>query len=372
MEMPAQYMFKDIPTYDEIDDPLELVLAEMERFGITRFLTNVTEKDLAKRALTDHPDKFWGILNVDPNTGHGGAPPDRLPRSRPGATSSRRSTRGARRCSRRCRSTTRRCTRSTPSAWRPGCRSWSTQACPVLGCPCVRSSPIQLDEVCWFFPELKIVTRHGAEPWTELMVKLLLKWPNLYYSTSAFAPKHYPQDIIDFANTRGADKIIFAGYWAAGLTLDRIFAELPQVPFRDHVGGSSSAKKRRAGVQARGSPVTSNVAFDAALAGGGAIDTAVGVPKSREEMFQFYSFIRDQAKGRRVQVGRRRSRHARGYMFKQGSGRDDELGDPVELLMAEHAPLHPPGDRLGGGRGGRLSRCVSTGALLRVDRRQSE
>ncbi len=48
-----------------------------------------------------------------------------------------------------------------------------------------------LDEVCWFFPELKIITRHGGEPWTELMVKLLLKWPNLYYSTSAFAPKHY-------------------------------------------------------------------------------------------------------------------------------------------------------------------------------------
>ena len=95
--------------------------------------------------------------------------------------------------------------------------------------------PMQLDEVCWFFPELKIVTRHGAEPWTELMVKLLLKWPNLYYSTSAFAPKHYPTDIIDFANTRGADKIIFAGYWAAGLTLDRIHAELPSVPFRDHV-----------------------------------------------------------------------------------------------------------------------------------------
>jgi predicted TIM-barrel fold metal-dependent hydrolase len=92
-----------------------------------------------------------------------------------------------------------------------------------------------LDEVCWFFPELKVVVRHGAEPWTELMVKLLLKWPNLYYSTSAFAPKHYPADIVNFANTRGADKILYAGYYSAGLGLDRIFAELPSVPFRDHV-----------------------------------------------------------------------------------------------------------------------------------------
>ena len=67
------------------------------------------------------------------------------------------------------------------------------------------------------------------------MVKLMLKWPNLYYSTSAFAPKHYPEAIIDYANTRGADKILYAGYYAAGLSLDRIFAELPGVPFRDHV-----------------------------------------------------------------------------------------------------------------------------------------
>jgi hypothetical protein len=92
-----------------------------------------------------------------------------------------------------------------------------------------------IDEVCWYFPDLKFVTRHGCEPWTDLAVKLLLKWPNLYYSTSAFAPNHYPKDIIDFANTRGADKILYAGYYPMGLTLDRIFTELPNVPFRDHV-----------------------------------------------------------------------------------------------------------------------------------------
>ena len=69
MEMPAQYMFKDIPHYDEIDDPLEFVLTEMERFGIKRFVSNVAENEHAQRALREHPDKFWGILNVDPNTG---------------------------------------------------------------------------------------------------------------------------------------------------------------------------------------------------------------------------------------------------------------------------------------------------------------
>jgi predicted TIM-barrel fold metal-dependent hydrolase len=93
----------------------------------------------------------------------------------------------------------------------------------------------QLDEICWFFPDLKFVMRHGAEPWEELAVKLMLKYPNLYYSTSAFAPRHYPRAIVDFANTRGADKILYAGYFPAGLTLERIFADMPQVPFRDDV-----------------------------------------------------------------------------------------------------------------------------------------
>jgi hypothetical protein len=77
--------------------------------------------------------------------------------------------------------------------------------------------------------------RHGAEPWTDLAVKLMLKWPNLYYSTSAFAPKYYPKAIIDYANTRGADKLLYAGYFPMGLSLERIFGDMPGVPFRDHV-----------------------------------------------------------------------------------------------------------------------------------------
>ena len=92
-----------------------------------------------------------------------------------------------------------------------------------------------LDEVCWFFPELKVVMRHGAEPWDALAVKLMLKWPNLHYSTSAFAPRYYPQTIIDYANTRGADKVMYAGYFPMGLSLERIFSELPNVPFKDDV-----------------------------------------------------------------------------------------------------------------------------------------
>ena len=66
-------------------------------------------------------------------------------------------------------------------------------------------------------------------------MKLMLKWPNLYYSTSAFAPKHYPEEIVKYANTRGADKIIYAGYFPMGLSLERIMTDMPNVPFKDNV-----------------------------------------------------------------------------------------------------------------------------------------
>ena len=92
-----------------------------------------------------------------------------------------------------------------------------------------------IDQVMYDFPELVFVTRHGCEPWEDLAIKLMLKWPNLYYSTSAFAPKHYPEAIVRYANTRGADKIIYAGYFPMGLSLERIMTDMKSVPFKDGV-----------------------------------------------------------------------------------------------------------------------------------------
>ena len=40
---------------------------------------------------------------------------------------------------------------------------------------------------------------------------------------------------INFANKRGSDQVMYAGYFPMGLSLDRIFTEMPDVPFRDEV-----------------------------------------------------------------------------------------------------------------------------------------
>jgi predicted TIM-barrel fold metal-dependent hydrolase len=93
----------------------------------------------------------------------------------------------------------------------------------------------RIDQVMYDFPDLVFVMRHGAEPWVDMAVKLMLKWPGLYYSTSAFSPRYYPKAVIDYANTRGADKIMYGGYYPMGMTLERIVSELPTVPFKDEV-----------------------------------------------------------------------------------------------------------------------------------------
>ncbi len=231
MEMPAEYMFKEVPHYEELTDPVAEVLTLMDQYGIRMMMPGIAENEHAQRACRDYPDRFRGMVNVNPNTGM--ASVRELEQSvANGAIAAHVWGTGI-----------------VPQVPINDKKMYPIYAkCVELELPIIVYAGVPgpripmaaqdvalLDEVCWYFPELKIVVRHGGEPWTKLMVKLLLKWPNLYYSTSAFAPKHYPADIIDFANTRGADKIIYAGYFSAGLGLDRIFSELPNVPFRDHV-----------------------------------------------------------------------------------------------------------------------------------------
>lgn len=91
--------------------------------------------------------------------------------------------------------------------------------------------PISLDSVCHFFPDLKVVMSHGGEPWAALCVKLMLKWDNLFYMTSAFAPKYIPSEIIKYMNSRGNGKILWASDYPL-LTLERCTSEIHEMEFK--------------------------------------------------------------------------------------------------------------------------------------------
>jgi predicted TIM-barrel fold metal-dependent hydrolase len=70
-------------------------------------------------------------------------------------------------------------------------------------------NPIHFDRVCYRFPELKLCMIHGADPWWELAIRLMIKYANLHLMTSAWSPKRLPQSLLHYMATRGKAKIIF-------------------------------------------------------------------------------------------------------------------------------------------------------------------
>ena len=75
---------------------------------------------------------------------------------------------------------------------------------------------------------------HGADPWWGEAIRLMLKYPNLYMMTSAYAPKYFPAELIQFMNTRGQDNILFASDHPV-LAMDRCLAEARELKLRDGV-----------------------------------------------------------------------------------------------------------------------------------------
>jgi hypothetical protein len=74
-------------------------------------------------------------------------------------------------------------------------------------------NPIHLDRVCVRFPELKLCMMHGADPWWDTAIRLLLKYQNLRLMTSAWSPKRLPESLLHYMRTRGKNKVIFASDW---------------------------------------------------------------------------------------------------------------------------------------------------------------
>jgi uncharacterized protein len=66
-----------------------------------------------------------------------------------------------------------------------------------------------LDEVALTFPGLKIVGGHIGYPWTDEMIALAWKHDNVYIDTSAYLPRYYPPQLINFMNSYGQDKVLF-------------------------------------------------------------------------------------------------------------------------------------------------------------------
>jgi len=76
--------------------------------------------------------------------------------------------------------------------------------------PAEVQNPIHLDRVCLRFPELRLCMIHGADPWWDVAIRLMLKHANLRLMTSAWSPKRLPAQLLHYLATRGRDRILYA------------------------------------------------------------------------------------------------------------------------------------------------------------------
>ena len=232
-DFPVEYMFKQVPKalYGSTSDPISLTLNEMDKYEIEVGVIGVLG-EVSRKALKNHPDRFVAQGSVDPNMGMEGIRDMVRQYEEYGVRSFGAFNAGY-----------------NPQVGISDAKMYPIYAkcveldLPIFSCAGVPGPRLPawpqkvelIDQVMYDFPELVFVTRHGCEPWEALAVKLMLKWPNLYYSTTAFRPKYYPEAIINYANTRGADKLLYGGYFPMGLSLESIMQDLRELPLKDEV-----------------------------------------------------------------------------------------------------------------------------------------
>lgn len=69
--------------------------------------------------------------------------------------------------------------------------------------------PEAVDRVACDFPELKLIGIHTGYPWTEEMISVAYKHPNVYIGSDAYAPRHWPAELRRFIDSWGQDKVLF-------------------------------------------------------------------------------------------------------------------------------------------------------------------
>jgi len=89
----------------------------------------------------------------------------------------------------------------------PLCMNTGIPGPPV---PAEVQHPMHLDRVCVRFPELRLCMIHGADPWWDEAIRMMIRVGNLRLMTSAWSPKRLPESLLHYMRTRGRDRVLFA------------------------------------------------------------------------------------------------------------------------------------------------------------------
>ena len=91
-----------------------------------------------------------------------------------------------------------------------------------------------IDEIAARYPELRIIIAHPAWPWHDDQLAVMRHKGNVYMDLSGWAPKYFPESVIQNANTLVQDKVFFGSDFPM-LTPERWLSEFAGLPIKETV-----------------------------------------------------------------------------------------------------------------------------------------
>ena len=97
------------------------------------------------------------------------------------------------------------------------------------------SAPIPgMDDVAADFPHLTVIMAHPGWPWIEEQIAVALHKPNVYLDLSGWLPRYIPKQLLDEANTRLQDKVLFGSDYPF-ITPHKWLKDWEQIPIKDEI-----------------------------------------------------------------------------------------------------------------------------------------
>ncbi|MEN3271646.1 MAG: uncharacterized protein V7636_407 [Actinomycetota bacterium] len=99
--------------------------------------------------------------------------------------------------------------------------------------PSRHQHPELLEDLLLDFPELTVLGCHMGHPYEALVVRLLMKFPNLFLLTSGYLPKYFDPAVVRFmGSSRGIGRVSFASDHP-GIPLPKAIAEARKLPLSE-------------------------------------------------------------------------------------------------------------------------------------------
>ena len=91
-----------------------------------------------------------------------------------------------------------------------------------------------LDDIAADFPSLRIIAAHPSWPWQDEMLAVARHKSNVYIDLSGWAPKYFPPELVQYANSVLQDRCLFGTDWPL-LEPERWLAEFDDLPIKPEV-----------------------------------------------------------------------------------------------------------------------------------------